>query len=254
MKDNKTGTTSIIQFGFLRVLDTLVINTTSLIVHGIVYVEILDMDNPGSDLWVTSTGTVETEELNQGGTIYVTGGDFLAYDIEEPNGLEGTYELNGGSIWVNQDQANYLDISGIITIVNGYFTLAGGHDDSWWPMAGKTCTLTITGGVFDMGEKGIYLRTGLTADVSGGRIRTERNLFCEVAMTTFRPSGGVFEFAGGHVSSTARLSSGNWLHDVWINKTGGLSVNALSNLLIKNEFNIIKGKFSTNGYLIQVGD
>jgi len=223
------------------------------IVFGTVISEFLDFDDYNA-LLIVNGGVVETEYFDQGGTLQVNNGDFIAYSIEEQMGLEGAYYLNGGSIWVNQDQANYLDISGIITIVNGYFTLGGGHDDSWWPMVGKTCTLTITGGVFDMGEKGIHLRTGLTADVSGGRIRTERNLFCEVAMTTFRPSGGVFEFAGGHVSSTARLSSGNWLHDVWINKTGGLSVNALSNLLIKNEFNIIKGKFSTNGYLIQVGD
>lgn len=235
------------------VTDSLVFNMGGTIVDSVTVNNILILDNPASVLFISASGYCETEYLDQGGKLDVSGGFFIAYDIMELMGLEGEYQLaNDGAITLVQDLAGYCDIGADITISGGDFLIAGGHDRSYWPASGTSHSIVMSGGTLNFSDVGIYLRTGLTANISGGHIKTTGDLTCMTGMTTFQPSGGIFEIFGNDIS-TAYLAPGSWLFDMWVNKPSGYAL-LNGDLKVKNELRIKAGMLRTNGYLLDVSD
>lgn len=254
LEDTKTLGGSVNFVNHSTINDSLKVDHIAIIVDTVMVNNMLYLDNPDALLYISANGSCETEYLDQGGNLNVSGGTFIAYDIVELMGLEGEYVLGGnGSITIVQDLAGYCDILADISISSGYFVMAGGHDRSYWPGTGTTHTVEISGGTFDFSSVGIFLRTGLTANISGGHIRTFGDLTCMDGMNTFQPTGGIFELYGNDIT-TAQLETGSWLYDMWVNKTGSVNMWLDSDLQVKNELRIMSGKMRTYGYTVTVGN
>jgi hypothetical protein len=200
----------------------------------------------------TSAPIVTAGTLRQGGTLEMTNGTFTANDLIE-NHLIGDYTLHNGTINLYQDGSQYTDLDCDIVIHNGNFNIYGGTSDSYWPFTGSG-SLTMDGGVLEFMDVGItFYNNSFTENVTGGTIRTPGNLNTFPGISFFTPAGGTFEFTGAG-SSNISLESTCYFHDLKINKSPDISVNAYSPLNIKNELKVSGGKFNTNNFLITVGE
>jgi len=199
-----------------------------------------------------SAPTVTAGSLYQGGTLQVTNGSFTANDLTD-NHLIGNYILYNGTINLHQDNVQFVDLDGNITIQNGSFNIFGGNGNSFWPFAGSG-SLTMSGGILDFKDVGItFYNNSFTENITGGILRSAGNIDSFTGTNFFTPSGGKVEMTG---ISNANITMQNtcYFHDLQISKSPGIIVYANSDITVKNELKVSTGTFNTNNYLITVGD
>jgi hypothetical protein len=153
------------------------------------------------------------------GVVRVNGGSLLAVDLADPN-VEGSYILESGQIDLFQDSVYFVDLDADLFVYGGTFNIHGGYSfPSEWAYT-ESCQITMTGGVLDFMNNGIWLRnTGhyLVCDISGGTIRTSGDF--KVERNGFNPTGGTIELYGTG-NSTLLVSSPSETYDVELNKAG----------------------------------
>ena len=178
--------------------------------------------NMGAALRVTNaahTVTCNQYDWTTGG-IDVLAGTFTAYDLVD-NGLFGGFWTNpGGTINLYQDAGQFVDLDGDLHFSGGgTINVYGGNGSSWWPYYANG-SITMSGGVLDFVNNGIYIPASstytLTTNITGGTIRTSGGFSGN--SPAFSPTGGTFEFYG---TGDAYLSQSNGckLYDVSINKS-----------------------------------
>ncbi|HNX01144.1 MAG TPA: CARDB domain-containing protein, partial [Candidatus Cloacimonadota bacterium] len=212
------------------------------------------------------------------GSIRVDGGYFVADDLVDP-GIYGNFILNSGNIDLFQDAASLIDLNASLTIHGGNFSIYGGSAASRWAN-GVNAGITMDGGVLDFIDNGILNRITsytMTLNLTGGKIRTNRNLSITRSSTVI-PTG-TFELYGS-TDATVTFGSGTGIsipnliidkgtkmladidneHDPIsvarnssdeIQRTSVASAN--SNLIINGYLSVVSGTFSVNGKTIQVG-
>ena len=128
------------------------------------------------------------------GFLTVAGGLFYAHDLADP-GITGTVTLTSGNMLLVQDEAQYLDLLGDLTVSGGELHLYGGSPGytSFFPF-NVPGSLTMSAGLLYRHVEGITIpltSSGvLTSNISGGIIRVGGDFECFQA---FSPSGGMLE-------------------------------------------------------------
>ncbi|MBL7033251.1 MAG: hypothetical protein ISR91_03825, partial [Candidatus Delongbacteria bacterium] len=164
------------------------------------------------------SGTINCENWHWSlGTLHIDGAVFTADDIVTST-LQGAYIVDAGELNLHQDETDYVDLNASIDISGGFMRVYGGYAiDSYWPYT-QNASITMSGGVLDFVDNGIYLYDGaytLTDIITGGTIRTGGNF--TGLRHDFNPGGGTIELYGG---SDAQLGHGigSSFHDVLVNK------------------------------------
>jgi hypothetical protein len=176
--------------------------------------------NMGAALRVDNVSSVVT--CNQydwtSGGIDVVAGTFSALDLAD-NGIFGGYWLNpGGSINLTNSDG-WVDLNGNLNIYGGNFNVFGGTTDSYWPWSANA-SITITGGVLDFKNVGIYIPASssytFTENISGGVIRTVGSFNNQ--RVDFTPTNNTIELYG---TADAYLTTGVGcsVDDVLVNKS-----------------------------------
>jgi hypothetical protein len=185
---------------------------------GVFTLPTLELDKPDGHLYCNGSSAITCDLYDwYQGTLDVGGGTFTALDIGMYN-ISGNYELDGGEITLHQDVEHYVDLAGNLTIADGVFNVYGGTGlDSYWPYL-HDASLTMSGGVLDFKESGIFVYTTgntFTEDITAGTIRTSGSFAGD--RTDFNLSGGTIELYG---SGDGNLShgTGSSFHSVTIDK------------------------------------
>jgi hypothetical protein len=154
------------------------------------------------------------------GGLWISPGNFSAADLAD-NGLFGIFAIFGGTMDLHQGVDQFVDLNGNITIGSGgYLNVHGGIGDSWWPYS-SNASITMSAGVFDFKDVGIYINYGsytLTENITGGTIKTPGNF--QIGNSVFTPSGGSVELYGGTDAAISNVAGSNF-HNLTINKSGG---------------------------------
>ncbi len=173
---------------------------------------------PDGHLYCPTSSQITCDSYDwQNGVLDVNGGTFTALDIVT-NTIRGNFLLSGGELNLYQDAVDYVDFDGNINISDGTMNIHGGYPiDSYWPYQ-QDAYLTMSGGVLDFKDNGIYVYNGantLHDNITGGTIRTSGNFRGD--RTDFNPGDGTIELYG---SGDATLSHGigSNFHDVTIDK------------------------------------
>ncbi len=153
-----------------------------------------------------------------GGYLSVTNGNFTCTDITN-NGVYGTIEIYNGTITLNQDALQYPDLNATLNIQGGYVAINGGNGGSYWGY-GAPCNITMSNGVLDFYNNGIYMDNSLplTESITGGTIKTNQAFY--TSHVNFSPSGGTLEMYGGSDAMLGVFNNSN-LFNLLINKSGG---------------------------------
>lgn len=151
------------------------------------------------------------------GALDVLSGSFTANDLTD-DGLFGNYYINPGGTINLYNNDGWVDLNGYLYIYGGTFNVYGGSGtDSWWPFTGNS-GITMTGGILDFKNVGIYIPNSgfaMNENITGGTIRTCRGF--DVERPDYTPSGGTVEFYGPTDGNfTAR--NGGCVFDVLVNK------------------------------------
>jgi hypothetical protein len=164
----------------------------------------------------------------------------------------GQWWLYYGTINLTQDGGSYLDMQGDVNIQGGEFNVHGSLGTSFWPVGSSTYNLTMTDGVFDWKDVGIYL-TGddLNYAISGGTIRTVGSFTSAASVSVFTPSGGTVELYGTTGINVSH-GTGSHFYNLVINKSG-TTATAFRDMLVRNLLDIESGTFDTGGYEVGVG-
>ncbi len=241
---------------------------------------ILNIDNPASKFnanGASANATIAT--LDQGGTIFCNGAATITINDLVETEITGTYYADdvGGVINLSNGGST-VDLQADLYIYGGTMNIAGSI--CWWPFGGDA-SITMTDGVIDVTDCGIYLSGSntLTETITGGTIRTAYG-FTGVR-DDFKPSGGTIELYGSTNASLSMGTDSNF-YDVLINKaasdnaiakvikpskreklsvdrdgnviehTRSETVTATSELDINGDFTIDNGIFDTNGFDLYV--
>ena len=201
----------------------------------------LDLNSAGGQFAVYSGGNVTTAKFDQGGHLYLYGGQFWASDLVD-NGLFGKYTIDEGVATLQQDAAQFIDLNANVDINHGTLRVVGGNGYSYWPFS-TTASLRMTGGVLDFDGAGIRVHNNgyaFTNSITGGRIRTSGDFVG--ANTAFSPPSGEVELYGAP-SKVLNLVAGSSLHSLIINKRAA-TVTAITNIVLTGNFTIDDGVFT----------
>ena len=171
------------------------------------------------------------------GAVEVLTGSFTANALTD-NGIAGSFYLNTGGTINLTNSTGYVDLNGSLYIYGGNFNVYGGTTMSYWPYTANA-SLTMTGGVLDFKNQGIYFYASgtyaLTSNITGGTIRTVGNVYGSV--NTFHPLSGLFE-CYGNTDAILTAVNGFAFYNFKANKgvatfteEQGTSVNAFLNAL-----------------------
>jgi len=186
----------------------------------------LEINKPSSLLYNTSGAVINCQVYDwTSGGIWVSPGNFSAADLAD-NGLFGTFAVFNGTMDLHQDNSQYVDINGNVTVgTGGNLNVYGGSSDSFWPYGGNA-NITMTGGTLEFKNVGIYIFYSvtytLTENISSGTINTPGNF--SVNNPVFTPTGGLLELYGGN-NTTVFTMAGSNLFNLAINKSGGVKDN-----------------------------
>ena len=209
----------------------------------------LDLNSPAGQFAVYTRGNVTAAHFDQGGHLYLYGGQFLASDLTD-DGIYGRYTIIDGTATLQQDGSQYTDLNALVDITSGTLRVVGGNGPSYWPFTANA-SLRMTGGVLDFDGAGIRVNSStykLTNDITGGTIRTSGD-FVGVE-PTFNPPGGEVELYGT-VNKVLNLVSNSSLHSLVINKRAAM-VTATTNVVLTGDFTVESGVF-TAPLLMNVG-
>jgi hypothetical protein len=159
--------------------------------------QILELAKTGSGTLLLGTGKVVSCQQYDwtSGRIIVGGGSFSASDLYDPH-IAGTFTLSGGAINLAQDGGHSVDINADISISGGTFTISGGSRCNL--AASRSVNFTMSGGVLELGTRGMVYESGcyaLTSNLDGGTIRTAGSLL--ITRGGFVMTGGTVEPFGG---------------------------------------------------------
>lgn len=152
------------------------------------------------------------------GAVDVLLGTFSVGDLTQ-DGIYGNWYVNpNGVINIHQDAAQYPDLNGYLYNYGGTINIYGGSSDVYAAYSANA-GITMTGGVIDLKNKGIFIQSTAytwTPSITGGTLRSIGSLTITRAGNQF--SGGTVELYG---PGTAYLTSidGNSLYNLNINKT-----------------------------------
>lgn len=215
----------------------------------------LDLNDTDCVFNVHTGIAVSVANVDLGGRINCYGGSFVAGEIVD-SAIVGGITLTGGTVDMSQAMSpgNYLGLGADINISGGSLMLRGGSPttESWWPNFGD-CDLTMTDGVLDFTDTSINLQSGgiytFSHAISGGRIRTAKGFIGE--RTDFHPTGGTLELYGTATGDLA-MGTGSHVHNLEINKAGGVQVTAISNVVAEGDITVFDGSLVAPP-LIEVG-
>ncbi|MCB2219005.1 MAG: hypothetical protein KQI35_01330 [Bacteroidetes bacterium] len=190
------------------------------------------------------------------GAIDVLSGSFTANDLID-NGLFGAFYLNTGGIINLTNMDGQVGLNGDLYIYGGTMNVYGGVSYSGWPI-GADAIVTMTGGVLDFHDQGIWIYPSsfyLTENITGGTIRTSKGFWFG---SYFAPSGGTVEFYGSDDCTLYQPETiYGGLHNVIVNKSGKDSKsNTLSlsgEVVISNDLTISAGTLNPDGYDLYIG-
>jgi hypothetical protein len=212
----------------------------------------IELAKPSDTLFIDSRIIICTHYDWTEGTLAVTGeGSFETYDLLD-DGIFGSFYLkDSGSIELNQDAGQTIDLNGIIRIEGGHFQVNGGSIASSWP-GGVNSELWMSDGILDFVDQGIHLTNAASflEVITGGVIRTSRSFTSN--RNDFTPIGGYIELYGTTDANLAH-GIGGAFWEVRIAKTSG-TVSAIQNLTFDNKLMIQSGVFDANGQTISIAD
>ena len=178
--------------------------------------------------------------LDQGGTIYCNGEATITINDLVESRIMGTYyaEDTGGTINLSNG-GSAVDLQADLHIGGGTMNISGSI--SWWPYGGDA-SITMTDGILDLTDCGIYLSTSntLTEDITGGTIRTAYGF--AGARSDFNPTGGTIELYGS-TDANVSMGSGSNFFNVEINKSASASDNSI--VIKEPEYVIIPNRNGT---------
>ncbi len=201
-------------------------------------------------------------------------------------GTGSIYTINASSsypLWITGDLSigtNYeLDVTDQSVTVNGNLNLDGKLDihETYVTLDGKpyfesTSNLTIDSGAMNFYDDSVPRTTYLygTVNINTGTLQAENNsltiqsgsvntlvsgtIICDginaTSAGTFQPAGGTVEITSNPASGTYMLSvtNGNWLPELVINTSTGVSLNA--DLTVKGNIIVTDGKLDLNGHVL----
>lgn len=231
----------------------------------------VELANPDCELHFDSGTSIVSNYDWTSGVLYIDGGTLIILDLVD-DGIFGKIWVFSGMLDVYQGAYDHIDLNGELHIHGGTMNVNGGFGSSYWPYA-NNAWLEITGGVLDFTSGGININSSsylLTADISGGTIRTAGNLTC--SRIDFQPEGGVFEMYGSNNAGLSCDSQSNFPNFI-INKgsapTGEIRSDAYdlesgnettrtnivtltSNINIFGDLIIQSGIFDLNAYTVNV--
>ncbi len=189
------------------------------------------------------------------GTLKVQGGSFEAIDVLD-TGIQGNYQLNGGSITLQQDAAATVDMNCNITIdTSGTMRIKGGNGNpSRWAYL-RDAQIIMTGGTLDFTNSGITMANYghlMSVLVIGGTIRTVGSFTIDYG--DFSASGGTLEMYGTD-SVNLKTNSISELWNLSINKTTEeASVTVISNTTVLNDVSLNFGTLKLNNATLSIGN
>lgn len=186
------------------------------------------------------------------GTLYVGGGTLTIDDLVD-NGLFGNYTVQRGTLNISQNIGQTINLSGELHIFGGVMNVSGGAGDSLWPGA-THAWIEMNGGELNFSNQSIYIHTSpylLTAEISGGVIRTPKNFVCD--RIDFMPEGGVIELNGSQAAIVS-CTAPSHIPGLMINKGAGNNVNLNGDMVVWTDLILESGSFNLNGHLLVVGD
>ncbi|MCF8403887.1 MAG: hypothetical protein K9H58_08080 [Bacteroidales bacterium] len=150
------------------------------------------------------------------GAVDILQGTFNAASLAD-NGIAGSWYLNAGGEINLTNNTGYVDLLGNLYIFSGTMNIYGGIDDSYWPYGAAGSSITMSGGVLDFKETGIYVQASgtFTDNITGGFVKTTGNI--RIARADFTPAIGVFTMYGTE-NATIRIDAGS-LNQLDISKT-----------------------------------
>ncbi len=156
---------------------------------------ILEIANSNCELHF-DTGISSCDYYNwTAGTLYIDGGQLSIYETADP-GIAGRTHVGGGTLDIHFSETQAADLNGELKIYGGAVNVHGGMADSNWPGTSHAW-LVMEDGCLDFKDVGININHQanlLTADLSGGVIRTSCTVYCN--RFDFEPEGGSFELYG----------------------------------------------------------
>jgi hypothetical protein len=183
---------------------------------------ILEVNKPADLLYNAASGNITCQVYDwTSGGIFISPGNFSADDLAD-NGLFGSFAIYDGTMDLHQDNSQFVDVNGNITIgTGGYLNVYGGSGTSWWPYSANA-SVTMSGGVMDFKNVGIYVHNSasytFSENITAGTIRSPGSF--EVLNTGFTPSGGTVELYGG-TNANIMTIAGSYFKNLIINKSGG---------------------------------
>jgi len=175
-------------YRFLGAGSTVVFNgTTDQTCSDVSFYNFILNKSSGKLIIPSSSSVVANSYDYTAGAIEVNGGSFWAVDLADIN-IKGSYILNGGSIDLDQDSAQNVDIDADITISSGTFSIEGGgiYGSDW--AYTRNVTINISGGelifnntgginLSETGHTLTMIATGGTIKVNGSFIVNRANFY-----------------------------------------------------------------------------
>ncbi len=174
--------------------------------------------DPNAILEFKNPQTYTVTNYTGGGLLRVNSNSNVTIADLTQNGLYGSYWVNAGHLIINQDENNWIDLNGNMTILsNGVVDIYGGISDLFFGYNGN-CIFSMNSGEFNVRNRGIYNSGSYTRefDISGGTIRC--NGIWVDHSGNFNPTGGTVEFTGP-ADASVTLESTSWFHNLTVNKT-----------------------------------
>ncbi len=221
---------------------------------------VLQLNKPTDVLIIPSGVTVTTQSLKyMSGTLRVMGGTFTANDMVD-NGIVGKYIVNNGTLNLNQDIGQVIDLDADITMTVGTMNITGGYGlPATWAFA-RPINLTMSGGTLNLPPQGAILsNTGnaINLNITGGTIRTAGPF--QIQRSGFNPAGGIIELYGTTDCDVSGYS-GSKFYDLKINKassredgqTRANTANLTGDTIVDNDLEIVSGQLSIGACALTV--
>ncbi|MBN3034498.1 MAG: hypothetical protein JW861_02865 [Bacteroidales bacterium] len=188
--------------------------------------------------------------LEVNGTMDVKTGSVMSMHTGDTAVFNGTFILAGS---LNLTDASVQVHGFFSSATSSHVTMNTGefiYDEpatTWVYLRGE---FNMYGGLFACLARPLSLYSGLTSTLSGGTIRLGSS-FSATTSGTFQQNGGTTELTGSG-NATIQLATGNFIHDLDFNRSGG-TAGLLGDMTISRDVHIISGYMETNGHDLYVG-
>ena len=181
------------------------------------------------------------------GALDAFNGSFTATILSD-NGIAGDFYVEeGGTITLGSGSGN-TDLKGNLYINGGTFNVISGIE-SQWPGNGNA-SITMSGGELNVYPYGIEIVDNapytFTANISGGKIRTEGNFIN--SRSDFNPTAGTIELYGSENTGLSMNAGSLW--NLAINKTGNKTVTLNNSTTVNGDLTIESGTLQVNNKVL----